>query len=115
MATSETASLPPAPLLSILMPVYNEARTLRTIVARVLASPVQLPMELICVDDGSRDGSPEILDALAAQDSRIRVIHQPRNMGIASLSGKRMEHLVGLEQMIDATTQNGRFDSTRIQ
>jgi glycosyltransferase involved in cell wall biosynthesis len=63
------------------MPVHNEARTLRTIIARVLASPVQLPMELICVDDGSRDGSPEIMEALAAQDSRIRVIRQPRNMG----------------------------------
>ena len=67
MATSETASLPSGPLLSVLMPVYNEARTLRTIVARVLASPVQLPMELICVDDGSRDGSPEILDALESK------------------------------------------------
>jgi glycosyltransferase involved in cell wall biosynthesis len=63
------------------MPVHNEARTLRTIIARVLASPVQLPMELICVDDGSHDGSPEIMEALAAQDSRIRVIRQPRNMG----------------------------------
>ena len=63
------------------MPVYNEARTLRTIVRRVLESPVGLPMELVCVDDGSRDGSPEILDTLAAADSRIRVIRQPRNMG----------------------------------
>src|SRR6266568_2942889 len=70
-----------APLLSVLMPVYNEARTLRTIVRRVLASPVGLPMELVCVDDGSRDGSPEILDSLAAADSRIRVFRQPRNMG----------------------------------
>jgi glycosyltransferase involved in cell wall biosynthesis len=73
--------IPAAPLLSILMPVYNEARTLRTIVRRVLASPVTLPMELVCVDDGSRDGSPEILDALAAADPRIRVFRQPRNMG----------------------------------
>ena len=63
------------------MPVYNDARTLRTIVRRVLESPVGLPMELVCVDDGSRDGSPEILDALAAADPRIRVIRQPRNMG----------------------------------
>ena len=56
-------------LLSVLMPVYNEARTLRTIVDRVLASPVALPIELVCVDDGSRDRSAEILDALAASDS----------------------------------------------
>src|SRR6478752_8356911 len=75
-------SAPASPtLLSVLMPVYNEARTLRTIVRRVLASPAGLPMELVCVDDGSRDGSPEILEALAAADSRVRVFRQPRNMG----------------------------------
>lgn len=73
--------LTPPRLLSVLMPVYNEARTLRTIVGRVLASPVALPMELVCVDDGSRDRSAEILDGLAASDPRIRVIRQPRNMG----------------------------------
>jgi glycosyltransferase involved in cell wall biosynthesis len=95
VASSETESLPPAPLLSILMPVYNEARTLRTIVARVLASPVRLPMELICVDDGSRDGSPEILDALAAKDSRIRVIRQPRNMGKGRAIRTAIEHMRG--------------------
>src|SRR5687768_18603025 len=75
------STLPSQPLLSVLIPVYNEARTLRTIIRRVLASPVGLPMELVCVDDGSRDGSPEILDALAAADPRIRVFRQPRNMG----------------------------------
>jgi glycosyltransferase involved in cell wall biosynthesis len=72
---------PAAPLLSILMPVYNEARTLRTIVRRVLDSPVTLPMELVCVDDGSRDNSAEILDGLATADARIRVFRQPKNMG----------------------------------
>ena len=77
------------------MPVYNEARTLRTIVARVLASPVTLPMELICVDDGSRDGSPEILDTLAAADSRIRVIRQPRNMGKGRAIRTAIEHMRG--------------------
>src|SRR6266542_4433256 len=73
--------IPSQPLLSVLIPVYNEARTLRTIIRRVLASPVDLPMELVCVDDGSRDASPEILEALAAADSRIRVFRQPHNMG----------------------------------
>jgi glycosyltransferase involved in cell wall biosynthesis len=90
------AVVPPStPLLSVLMPVYNEARTLRTIVARVLASPVRLPMELICVDDGSRDGSPEILDALAAEDPRIRVIRQPRNMGKGRAIRTAIEHMRG--------------------
>ena len=45
--------------LSVLMPVYNESRTLRTIVGKVLDAPVDLEIELICVDDGSSDGSLE--------------------------------------------------------
>jgi glycosyltransferase involved in cell wall biosynthesis len=84
-----------APLLSILIPVYNEARTLRTIIRRVLASPVGLPLELVCVDDGSRDGSPEILDELAAADPRIRVIRQPRNMGKGAAIITAITHMTG--------------------
>lgn len=67
--------------LSVLMPVYNESRTLRTIVGRVLDSPVDLDIELICVDDCSSDDSLEILNELAASDPRIKVIAQPVNMG----------------------------------
>ena len=81
--------------LSVLMPVYNESRTLRTIVGKVLDAPVDLEIELICVDDGSSDGSLEILQELAATDNRIIVIAQPENMGkgkairtaIAKMSG----------------------------
>jgi glycosyltransferase involved in cell wall biosynthesis len=94
------------------MPVYNEARTLRTIVARVLASPVQLPMELICVDDGSRDGSPEILDALAAKDARIRVIRQPHNMGKGRAIRTAIEHMrgdIGLIQDADLEYDPGDY------
>jgi glycosyltransferase involved in cell wall biosynthesis len=67
--------------LSVLMPVYNESRTLRTIVERVLASPVDCDIELVCVDDCSKDDSLEILRELAANDPRINVIAQPVNMG----------------------------------
>lgn len=67
--------------LSVLMPVYNEARTLRTIVQRVLASPVSLEIELICVDDCSSDDSLAILHEIAANDPRIKVIAQPVNQG----------------------------------
>lgn len=70
--------------LSVLMPVYNEGRTLRTIVAQVLASPVAelgLEIELIAVDDGSKDSSKGILAELAEGDSRIRVFHQDKNRG----------------------------------
>jgi glycosyltransferase involved in cell wall biosynthesis len=83
------------PLLSVLMPVYNESRTLRTIVRRVLASPVALPIELVCVDDGSRDGSPEILDRLAAEDPRIRVFRQPQNMGKGAAIRRAIQEMHG--------------------
>ena len=71
----------PIKRLSVLMPVYNEARTLRTIVARVLASPVDLEIELVCVDDGSKDESLELLRVLAAADPRIKVFTHPLNRG----------------------------------
>jgi glycosyltransferase involved in cell wall biosynthesis len=101
MPESQTSS---APLLSVLIPVYNESRTLRTIIRRVLASPVGLPMELVCVDDGSRDGSPEILDELAAADPRIRVFRQPKNMGKGAAIIAAIQHMrgdIGLVQDAD--------------
>jgi glycosyltransferase involved in cell wall biosynthesis len=65
--------------LSVVMPVYNERATLRDVVERVLAVP--LDVELICVDDGSHDGSREILSELQAQYPQIRVLLQPKNIG----------------------------------
>jgi glycosyltransferase involved in cell wall biosynthesis len=65
--------------LSVVMPVYNERATLREVVARVLASP--LDIELICVDDGSQDGSREILAGLGERYPQMRIYLQPKNMG----------------------------------
>lgn len=65
--------------LSVIMPVYNERTTLREVVSRVLAAPIDL--ELLCVDDGSTDGSREILTELAERNRRVRVLLQPKNMG----------------------------------
>lgn len=67
--------------LSVLMPVFNEARTLRTIIHRVLNAPVDIPLELVAVDDGSTDGSREIITELAAADARIRVVFHEKNQG----------------------------------
>ncbi len=50
--------------LSAVMPVYNERATLRAVVERVLAVPLEV--ELVCVDDGSGDGSREVLAELQA-------------------------------------------------
>ncbi len=67
--------------LSVLMPVYNECWTLREIVGRVLASPVPAEIELIIVDDASTDGSWELIQALASEDPRIKVLRHATNRG----------------------------------
>ena len=65
--------------LSVVMPVYNERATLREVIGRVLAVPIDI--ELLCIDDGSSDGSREILAELQQKHPQIRALLQPRNMG----------------------------------
>ena len=67
--------------LSVVMPVYNERATLEQVVSKVLSVAMPLELEVICVDDGSKDGSQEILAKLQKQHSRVRVFLQPHNMG----------------------------------
>ncbi|MDX2267043.1 MAG: glycosyltransferase family 2 protein [Bryobacter sp.] len=66
--------------LSVVMPAYNEEATLEKVV-RLVLSVVPHLLELIIVNDGSRDRTAELANGLAAADPRVRVIHQPRNMG----------------------------------
>ena len=66
------------PLLSVVIPVFNERETIAEIVTRVLAVPLRI--ELIVVDDGSGDGTPEILRELQARHS-FKLVLQPRNQG----------------------------------
>ncbi len=72
-----------APLLSVVLPIYNEALILDGTVARLLPFLAGLTpdFELICVDDGSTDRSREILESAAHDDARIRVEVSPRNRG----------------------------------
>ena len=65
--------------LSVVMPVYNEAATLDTAARRVRAVPLE--MELICVDDGSTDGSLDVLRALETEGVVHHVLAHGRNRG----------------------------------
>jgi glycosyltransferase involved in cell wall biosynthesis len=79
--------------LSVVMPVYNERATLREVVLKVLAVPLEI--ELICVDDGSRDGSREILGELLTEYPQIRTILQPKNMGKGAALRRGIQEATG--------------------
>jgi glycosyltransferase involved in cell wall biosynthesis len=86
--------------LSVLVPVYNEERTLEEVVRRVCA--VQIPKEIILVDDGSKDRSREILSRLqqesdCAQDplTQIRIFFQPYNQGKGAALKAAFSHVTG--------------------
>ncbi|HET9718544.1 MAG TPA: glycosyltransferase family 2 protein, partial [Solirubrobacteraceae bacterium] len=68
---------PQAPCLSVVVPAYNEAATIVTLLTRVLESP--LVAEVLVVDDGSTDETLALARSL--DDARLRVFTQPRNMG----------------------------------
>jgi glycosyltransferase involved in cell wall biosynthesis len=81
--------------LSVLMPVFNERWTLREIVHRVLQSPISLEIELVVVDDCSADGSWELIERLAAEDSRIRAFRHPQNRGKGAAIRTAIQHITG--------------------
>ena len=70
------------PVLSIVVPVYNEEATIQSLVKAVLAAPLPegVERELIVVDDGSSDGTADELKQFDAEP-KVRVFHQPDNRG----------------------------------
>lgn len=85
--------------ISVIVPVYNVEKYLAACLDSVLMQTVN-GMEVICVDDGSTDGSSRILEQYAARDARIAVLRQPngglsaaRNAGLSAARGKYLMFL----------------------
>jgi glycosyltransferase involved in cell wall biosynthesis len=74
---------PRAELLSIVVPVYNEVRTVRSVIDRLIAIDLPVAREIIVVNDGSTDGTREVLESAGIRDpgAGIRVIHLEQNAG----------------------------------
>ncbi len=79
---SASDSSPGSHRLSVVIPCYNEEATLEKCVNRVLAiQDASLQLEIVIVDDASRDGSLAIAHGLAANHPEIRVLHHEANQG----------------------------------
>lgn len=81
------------PKISVIVPVYNAEKTLRRCVDSILHQSFT-DYELLLVDDGSTDNSPEICDKYALQDTRIKVHHQ-QNTGVSAARNAGIEYAQG--------------------
>lgn len=72
-----------SPLISIVVPVFNEARTVAAVIERLIAIDLPAPREILVVNDGSTDGTREVLN-LVAERPELRIIHAEKNGGKGS-------------------------------
>ncbi len=72
-----------SPLISIVVPVYNEERTVAAVIERLIAIDLPAPREILVVNDGSTDGTRAVLDQIA-QRPELRIIHAEKNGGKGS-------------------------------
>jgi dolichol-phosphate mannosyltransferase len=94
-------------LLSVVAPVYDEEELVDVFYERATAALNGLNYELIIVNDGSSDGTPNRLDVLAAGDPRLRVVHLSRNFGHQAALTAGLEHARGdAVAMLDADLQD---------
>ncbi len=94
-------------LLSVVAPVYNEDLLIDEFHARVCSALAGLPFELVLVDDGSSDGTPLKLEAIAAADERVRVVYLSRNFGHQTALTAGLDHATGnAVVMLDADLQD---------
>ena len=70
--------------LSIVLPTYNEGGSIRGVISSLLELETNHPLEILVVDDDSRDGTADLVRALAREDNRIRIIQRVGRSGLAS-------------------------------
>jgi glycosyltransferase involved in cell wall biosynthesis len=104
--------------LSVILPVYNERESLAPLVSElktVLDTAIDGAYEIVLADDGSRDGSHQVLAELAAGDSRIKVVSLRRNFGQTAAIAAGVDHASGeILILMDADGQNDPADIPRM-
>ena len=103
--------------ISVTIPVYNEEENLSRLCAELIPTLESLrqPWEVVLVNDGSTDGSAAVLDKLAADDPRLKVIHFRRNAGQTAAMMAGFEYARGdIIVPMDADLQNDPQDIPRL-
>lgn len=103
--------------ISVTIPVYNEEQNLSRLCAELIPTLESLrqPWEVVLVNDGSTDGSAAVLDKLAADDPRLKVIHFRRNAGQTAAMMAGFEYARGdIIVPMDADLQNDPQDIPRL-
>lgn len=80
--------------ISVIVPIYNTKPYLKECVDSILSQQVEVPFEVLLVDDGATDGCAELCDELAAKDKRIRVFHQ-ENQGLSAARNTGIDAALG--------------------
>lgn len=94
-------------LLSVVAPLYDEEGTVDAFYARVVGALDGIELELVLVDDGSRDGTREALERIAAADDRVKLVALSRNFGHQAALTAGLEHARGdVVVMLDADLQD---------
>ncbi len=99
--------------ISIVAPVYNEEESLGHLHEQIAEAldPLDLEAEIILVNDGSRDGTEDVLDALAAKDDRVVAVHLRRNFGQSPAMAAGFDQATGDAVIaMDADLQNDPAD-----
>jgi glycosyltransferase involved in cell wall biosynthesis len=82
-------------LLSILVPVFNESRTVASVIDRLMTVDLPVPREIIVVNDGSSDGTRDVLDALPVQGGAVTILHVEENAGKGAAIRLGLRHARG--------------------
>lgn len=102
-----------APELSVVVPVYNEAESLSVLWGELAVAlrAVALPAEVVFVDDGSTDGSAEVVRRIHETDPRARLVRLARNVGLSAAFAAGFRHVRGrIVVTMDADMQNDPAD-----